>query len=215
MSWRPRACVFALALGFLGTPTLAKPPDLPAKPTIICVTATPEATAEESEQRFQNIDVTSPCFWEVFQSYWRSWSLSLMECFSGSDTPTEAAPAQLPQTSSQLSMPYTCPYFQQKIATSAGAGSESVSLPVSVLDNLERLEKAQEAFRQAERCRRQGQTALASFYYEQTRKICPGSRFALQATGRLNELRALTITETTAGAEERETSPPKPEHPQA
>ena len=88
----------------------------------------------------------------------------------------------------------------------------------SVIDNIEKLEKAEKAMQTAEFFVRGGNTASASFYYEMARKLCPGSRYEEMAAAGLNQLTA--TAQTKADAEEQESKPSriksvKPREPKA
>lgn len=97
MSARPRTVLWVVvAVGFLGTPVFAKPPDLPAKSEIKCENPVAQVQSQLSrdDDSLLLLDITCPCFWELLQSYWHSWALSLADCLSGSGTLSAGAEEQ-------------------------------------------------------------------------------------------------------------------------
>ena len=81
--------------------------------------------------------------------------------------------------------------------------------PVTVLDNLKKLEDARKAFARAEAALRAGRTQRAIHTFERIEQLCPGSNVGATARARLEELRAVA-TEDVA-AEEQESTGPTPQ----
>lgn len=81
----------------------------------------------------------------------------------------------------------TCPYLQKQQQEMMHCDPDEV-FKESVLDNIDKLIKAQKAFKKAERLRREGDLDRASYWYAKVKEICPGSRYDMLATERLGEV---------------------------
>jgi hypothetical protein len=205
-------------------PAAAKPPDLPIEQKVVCQPAggsevigagvhadaglsggivlgePPPAEAGgtvDGQIAFGPIDIVCPCVCELFGQCWQSfWCGQTGEA-------TGPAPAGS-----------TCPYLQQE-AAAPPAPAKGLALPGNrVLDNLDNLELAQRILRQAERCRAE-RPDLACRYYEQVRRLCPGSRYDLAAAAQLDQLRGAGEPDATAAAgEEQEPSAARKAEPE-
>jgi len=75
----------------------------------------------------------------------------------------------------------------------------------SILNNLDKLEQAEKAYRKAESYRRKGKTEQADRFYQDARRLSPGSRYDQLASTRLSQLHAVETPKTNeGGAEEQE-----------
>jgi tetratricopeptide (TPR) repeat protein len=128
--------------------------------------------------------------------------------------PDETTCCQDPSAPSKTA--FSCPYLIQK--------SNEASLPTAsrlekfgtVLENLRKLNEASECLRQADHYRQTGQADQASFLYERTRSLSPGSRLDRIATSRLNQIQHAEAQQANrTGSEEQEaddeTDGPSPE----
>jgi tetratricopeptide (TPR) repeat protein len=84
----------------------------------------------------------------------------------------------------------TCPYLQKKGLEQCPPMPGTVPEPASALENLNKLERAEQLYDEAESFRRHGQTAEAIATYEAVRTLCPGSRYDAMASDRLRTLPA-------------------------
>jgi hypothetical protein len=105
---------------------------------------------------------------------------------------------------------FVCPYLQQKEAErNKDSEPKPPAVGGSVLENLDKLEKAEKIYRHAEHCRRAGLLEEACWFYEEVHELCPGSRFDRKASVRLQLVQAQLASEATeTGAEEQEVLPP-------
>ncbi|HZT80900.1 MAG TPA: hypothetical protein VFA26_11780 [Gemmataceae bacterium] len=105
---------------------------------------------------------------------------------------------------------FTCPYLKEQAAPKPAAAAALEEC--SPLDNLEKLERAEKAYRIGEYYRRTGHPGSACFYYETARRLCPGSRVERMASERLYEMAHWGApAETEAATEEQEPIPaPQP-----
>jgi hypothetical protein len=231
MSWRSWIAIFVVGIwGCAISPGWAKPPDLPAKQTVTCQPPVTETVGsdglirtgidfnaspkdllvtEEEQESLEPLDLICPCFWEVLWSYGRSWSLSLVQIISGND-----GAAGQPTPAPAIECPLACPYLRESCMRKKQSPTEAVSLPGSVLENLDKLTQAQVLWGQAEGCLRQGDYGTACSYYARIQKLCPGSSYERMATEQLSVFHALRLSRsvTAKAVEEQETSaPPKPD----
>ncbi len=179
-----------LVMANIETPALAKPPGLPKNQKIICA---PPAHQIRAGSLGGPVELILPAE-----------SVPSMRL--------EVEPAD------QLSGPkgnqaplaeVTCPYLRQKAAESTEQAAETNVPSASVGENLEKLDKAQQYYHEAEYYRRHGCSNVARALYEEIRKLCPGSRYDRKAAVRLRRLEAQKTAEATDFAnEEQELSPP-------
>jgi hypothetical protein len=108
----------------------------------------------------------------------------------------------------------TCPYLRQQARERNKHAADNHGPEHSVLENLERLEKARRLYRQAEFYRRVGKGETAARLYEKVQRLCPGSRYDRKATGRLQVLHREEEVQAPAG-EEQEAGPEDREPPRA
>jgi tetratricopeptide (TPR) repeat protein len=98
-----------------------------------------------------------------------------------------------------------CPYLRnQKMGRGPTVPGTFIEA-ASALENLDKLERAEQMFQEAESCRRRGHTVEAIATYEAIRTLCPGSRYDEMASDGLRALRAGAATEeeaTETGPEE-------------
>jgi hypothetical protein len=193
---------------------VAKPPDLPVNLKVICqppggddpdrtapdpimplppglagATASENQDAKEHRGWFPTIDTICPCFFELLQDWCRGWA----ERFGKKPAARPATPAELFANSCAQQAPesnLTCPYLREKESMPAGMPADSFAQPITVLDNLQKLEHARYIVGKAEECLQNGDIGLALCYYEYACQICPGSRCAEMAAQQLGALRA-------------------------
>ena len=96
-----------------------------------------------------------------------------------------------------------CPYAQTQ--TKNSQAKEAPEAP-TVLDNLQRLEEAGKLYERAERERCAGRIGCACRKYEAIQRLCPGSRFDLQASRRLADMDAKLPNASELSVEEEEDS---------
>jgi hypothetical protein len=82
-----------------------------------------------------------------------------------------------------------CPYLQNKKLGRCPTVTSAFIEASSALENLDKLERAEQLYREAESCRRRGHTVEAISCYEAIRTLCPGSRYDEMASDRLRALR--------------------------
>jgi Bacterial type II and III secretion system protein len=99
-----------------------------------------------------------------------------------------------------------CP--RQETSTTAPC-PKAVAPPLTVLDNLKKLEDAREAYGKAERALRAGHTQRATHAFNRIQQLCPGSNIGEMAQARLKELRAVATADV--AAEEQENTGPVPQ----
>jgi tetratricopeptide (TPR) repeat protein len=122
--------------------------------------------------------------------------------------PAEAAQGTAGEEQEQPpGQPFTCPYLREKSAREQAAAPRGAQAAGTVLDNLERLERAAQVYRRAESYRRRGRLEEARGCYESVRDLCPGSSVARLASDRLEQLRDV---EAGSAGEEEDTPPPTP-----
>jgi hypothetical protein len=98
-----------------------------------------------------------------------------------------------------------CPYLQKQRTRSGRAATNEQ--PTTVLDNIQKLQKAQELYGLAEGERQKGHIKSACYLYEQIQRLCPGSRFDREARHRLAQAHA----EPQHGAGESDTEEEEPD----
>ena len=98
--------------------------------------------------------------------------------------PADPPPACLPTPPA-----FACPYLNRQAAEKS-APLDPTRRPVSVLENLEKLQQAEPLYEQAEHDRQTGHLDAARATYELVRTLCPGSRLDELAAQRLGELQA-------------------------
>jgi tetratricopeptide (TPR) repeat protein len=107
---------------------------------------------------------------------------------------------------------FTCPYLKEKAAAEKKAPPPADLGEGSVLENLGKLEEAEDAYRRAEYLRRHGHTADACAVYEKVRELAPGSRYDEMATRELEALRAEMKKPAADAGEEQEVQPKPKTH---
>jgi hypothetical protein len=180
-------------------PQTRETPTAPAVNPNSAISSSSQGAAEEQDTTqlppaaFEAIDTVCPCLGEVLVRWWQA-------VLHGDSRRQSACPA--PSTEAE------CPYLRQQATDIQAAATGSAARPVSVLDNLEKLDKAHEAYNEAEYHRRQGRLDTACDLYERVLQLCPGSRFDRMAADRLAELRALAPAARDATASEEQSDPP-------
>ncbi|MFN4261586.1 MAG: hypothetical protein ACK4RK_20065 [Gemmataceae bacterium] len=81
-----------------------------------------------------------------------------------------------------------CPYLQKTPKTARPPRLQMEDIRRSVLEGMEKLQRAAKAYRKAERCRAAGDMIMAQCYYEIVRETCPGSRYDYMAAQRIAEM---------------------------
>jgi hypothetical protein len=214
------AAVPLLVIAIFTRPTVAKPPDLPARKPVTCDgQPCPESDggvrlrlAVESDQGIcPSIEVQSPpaeppyscarCLLETGTNllaarFLSPWTLLGVE-ISGEVTVTPADDSAPPQESTPAEEPVqpqakACPGAPGCPRTEPPCEKCPVSWdtagPPSVLDNLQRLAKARELCREAERHNRQNRPEAACACYQKVHQLVPGSRYDRKATAQLARL---------------------------
>jgi hypothetical protein len=122
----------------------------------------------------------------------------------GAEESTEPPPSK-PSPST-----YVCPYLQQKEAEKhKDKEPQPPAIGGSVLENLDKLEKAHKIYRHAEHCRRTGLLEEACWFYEEVHELCPGSRYDHKAVVWLQMVQAQLASDAIGeSAEEQEALPP-------
>ncbi|MGE3803535.1 MAG: hypothetical protein AB7K24_02555 [Gemmataceae bacterium] len=124
----------------------------------------------------------------------------------------EACEARQPEFPAQnpvkLEKKISCPFLKQKEADKRAAKQpqKPVKMSVSVLNNIEKLQRAQRMLRVARWYERTGNDAMAAFQYQRIRKLVPGSRLDVQASEGLAALEARQDTVIGLAEEEEATS---------
>lgn len=157
----------ASALLFAPVVVLAKPPDLPNSPKVICAPPQIETAPAPSPQTGVEIDI-------VFELN------PLVE---------ESNPSR------EEHCPSRCR------STDNSSASETVELPGSALDNLDKLRRAREFYAQGEFYRQAGRAGAALFCFETVKRLCPGSPLAAQAEERMKDIAVAPATDTAEEAE--------------
>jgi hypothetical protein len=133
------------------------------------------------------------------------------------DDPREAAEDDLgrlpPGCEPFTDEPLTCPYLREQAARKDQPAACPPEAPATVLENLDKLNQAQKAYRRAEACRRKGRIEEARAAYETVRHLCPGSRYDALAGERLRQIQAGTVPPRTGGAAEEQDLAPPPQPP--
>jgi hypothetical protein len=176
------------------------------------------------------IDTICPCFLNAFYDlFWVAGIVSDERASPAEDAapsgpylqhepqyipPTPALPLPRELQHEQEEPQYTCPFLKQKAAEQKAGSSQTPDQGVSVLDNIEKLEKARKIYRKAERLRKADEVEKACRCYEQVQHLCPGSRYERLATGKLQKLSVQRAAPAERGAStEEEATPPKEEEP--
>lgn len=124
------------------------------------------------------IDPLYPTLVEVWKIYGRmalDWFASLGDGYKAAEN---REPPLAPEP------PAVCPYFRE-IKDPNGKVVCIEGPPATVIDNLAKLEKAEKLYKQGEFYRGRGDNATARVYYEQVKKLCPGSRLEQMAQKQL------------------------------
>jgi tetratricopeptide (TPR) repeat protein len=133
-------------------------------------------------------------------------------CADDPTGPAHVCPAGQPQEKPQ-DEGFTCPYLKAKAAAGTlPAPPDALGEGESVLDNLAKLEEAEDTYRQAEYLRRHGHAAEACAAYEKVRELAPGSRYDEMAARELEAVRAETKKPAADAGEEQEPQPKPKTH---
>lgn len=212
------ACLAASALLLAGRAALAKPPDLPNKQKVTC---TPPASqtapcpdgpctpAGATLAHFFRMAAGSAAGLVPNLAIDRELTPAAVLRFGpGGEEPTpEVVHTGLGDGPVPVCDESTCPYRQQQ------AEKTTACIPVetsdSVLENLEKLRRAQEFCKQGEFYRRTGLIGAAAFCFESARRVCPGSPIAARADAQMQSMAAASQQ---GGAEEAEPKPADQPH---
>lgn len=99
----------------------------------------------------------------------------------------------------------SCPFLRQQREQAQMTSAPKPACPVTVLDNLAKLEKAQATYRQAQKMRLAGRREQAARSYDKVCRLCPGSRLDQLARRQLAELQREEVAQ--GGTEEQEATP--------
>jgi hypothetical protein len=157
-------------------------------------------------QELEPIDWQSVALW-LTQSIWQQ--------AQGMPAPNGCVPVVLFFTPDGKPVPVPppdccCPRTKQPMACPGECCKDAEAwLKSTVVENLQKLEKACQLCRKAELCCEAGQFDKACQLYEEVLRLCPGSRFAPAATKGLQDVQARRSAEAAAAcAEEQEMIPP-------
>ncbi len=171
--------IVLVTAGQVFTPsTLAKPPDLPINEKVDCkeqpkiplVVADHQATDDAASsviERVEAIDVMTPWLIEYLGHWFRS---------------------KIDIDFRLSRQAHECPFLRRE--TPAKTAEDLAPVGGSVLENLEKLELAQEMFKLGERCRREGKERAAHHCFAQVQSLCPGSSWGSLAARRRDEMAA-------------------------
>lgn len=211
--------------------TFAKPPDLPARQTIRCESSAPGTSRAEAESappanhalslefslefsgdetgqitvKSAKFDVDVSC--APLRTLATCVSATLQQCWEAMIHPEDAAITGEEQETAERPMPAapacSCPYLQQKSTSSKCHPDDE--LPGSVLQNLAKIELAEEMYKQGLYYRQHGRQIAADFYFRQVHRLCPGSRLDALANA---AGRQLGLTGDPEAASEESEEPP-------
>ena len=213
------------------SPCTAKPPDLPIQQNFVCGPSlqTAEVSAcnpvqvadqDASSEVLLPGDCSGAILVHVFEQYHEAalqfWTrfLTITQYLEGMERACvfsePACPADrraLPPDRTELPADMTCPYMRAQAAPQTKAKGKVNDSADGVLENLQKLQRADALMQTAEHQCRMGDFESACKNYEQIQKLCPGSSYDHEAAARLVQIYVGILSRTAiAEGEEQEVS---------